>query len=362
MTAQPRAVDSAESWRSLLQQLPGAHPLQSWAWGEFKTRWGWRMQPTACFEGEQPVAAALILQRPLTARLPLTMLYVPKGPILDHARPDLRQTVLGDLAQIARQRRAVLVKIDPDVVWASGVEAQAEPVGLAWQEELRARGWRFSAEQVQFRHTVTLDLTLSEEALLAAMKPKTRYNIRLAAKKGITIREGDSADFPLIADMYRVTAARNDFTIRPAAYYLDAWRTLHTAGLAQPFLAEYAGEPLAALILVRSERLALYMYGASSERERERMPTYLLQWAAICWAKAHGCTLYDFWGAPDEFVESDRLWGVWRFKAGFNGEGRRHIGAWDYSPYSPALWLYAAALPRYIHWLRRRDPGDQPIH
>lgn len=347
-------VDSAATWRAILHQLPCPHPLQSWAWGEFKSRWGWRMQPTAWFEEGRPVAAALLLQRQLAGRLPMTMLYAPKGPLLNYDQPDLAHLVLHDLADIARRQRATVLKIDPDVAWAVGIEAQPEPIGAAWRALLAAQGWRYSAEQVQFPNTVTLDLTQPETELLAAMKQKTRYNIRLAAKKGVEVRPGNAADFPLIADMYRDTAARNQFAIRPSAYYLDAWRTLHAAGQAQPFLAEYDGVPIAALILVYDGPLALYMYGASREQERDRMPTYLLQWEAIRWAKAQGCASYDFWGAPDDFNESDRLWGVWRFKAGFNGQVRRHIGAWDYPPFPQLYWLYSTLLPRYTAWQHRR--------
>lgn len=355
-----QVVDSAETWRAILHQLPCPHPLQSWAWGEFKSRWGWQMHPTAWLEDGRPVAAALLLQRQLVGRLPLSMLYAPKGPLLDYNRLDLARHVLLDLAHMARQRRATVLKIDPDVIGGVGIEAQAQPAGVAWRQMLQAQGWRYSAEQVQFPNTVALDLTQPEAELLAAMKQKTRYNIRLATKKGITVRRGDSADFPLIADMYRDTAGRNQFAIRPSAYYLDAWRTLHTAGQAQPFLAEYDGVPVAALVLVYAGPLALYMYGASREQERDRMPTYLLQWEAIRWAKDQGCTLYDFWGAPDDFTEADRLWGVWRFKAGFNGQVRRHIGAWDYPPFAPLYWLYSTLLPRYTAWQHRRYQAPTP--
>ena len=82
------------------------------------------------------------------------------------------------------------------------------------------------------------------------------------------------------------------------------------------------------------------------------MPNYLLQWEAIRWAKNNGYTTYDFWGAPDEFVETDSLWGVWRFKKGFNGLVAHHIGAWDF-PVRPWLyWAYSVALPRYVAWLK----------
>jgi lipid II:glycine glycyltransferase (peptidoglycan interpeptide bridge formation enzyme) len=186
------------------------------------------------------------------------------------------------------------------------------------------------------------------------MKAKTRYNIRLAERKGVTVRTGGVDDFEMVADMYAETGERNAFAIRPRAYYLDVWRTFATANMLHILIAEYDAQPLAALLIVYHGPLALYMYGASSEQERNRMPTYLLQWEALRWAQSRGCTQYDMWGAPDHFVEEDRMWGVWRFKRGFNGTVTRHIGAWDFAVYPHLYQLYTEAMPRYLAWLRSR--------
>jgi lipid II:glycine glycyltransferase (peptidoglycan interpeptide bridge formation enzyme) len=219
---------------------------------------------------------------------------------------------------------------------------------------LKARDWRYSNDQIQYRNTVELDLDRSEDDILASMKQKTRYNIRLAARKGVAVRMGSPADFASIARMYVETAARDDFAVRPVEYYLDVWQTLYDAKMAQPLIAEYENEQLSAVIVVKYGPRALYMYGASTGRERQRMPNHLLQWQAILWAKEHGCRIYDFWGAPDEFDETDPLWGVWRFKAGFNGQVVRHIGAWDYPARPFWYWIYTTAIPKYLAFLRSR--------
>lgn len=345
---------SPTAWQAVLRQLPNPHPLQTIAWGEVKERWGWQMTPTVWTTPDgDPLAAALLLRRPIP-RTPLRILYVPKGPLLDYHNAPLRRAVFDRLQTMARNERAILIKIDPDVALAWGEEPTPDPLGQAVTADLAARGWRFSAEQIQFRNTVLLDLRQSEEALLASFKPKTRYNIRLAERKGVTVRRGDPADFAAIAEMYAATGERQAFAVRPRDYYLDVWRTFYQAGMLEPLLAEYEGTLLAAVMLVRFGRLALYMYGASAEHERQRMPTYLLQWEAIRRAQQLGCAVYDMWGAPDQFDESDRLWGVWRFKQGFNGVVARHIGAWDY-PVFPRLYrLYGEALPRYLTLLKQR--------
>ncbi len=300
------------------------------------------------------MAAAMLLRRPLP-RNRFSILYVPKGPILNYKNPALRRVVLAQLEQIAQKERAIFIKIDPDVIkaWGSDDERKS-PVGAKFIEELKARDWRYSSDQIQYRNTVELDLDRSDDDILASMKQKTRYNIRLAARKGVAVRMGSPADFASIARMYVETAARDDFAVRPVEYYLDVWQTLFDAKMAQPLIAEYENEQLSAVIVVKYGPRALYMYGASTGRERQRMPNHLLQWQAILWAKEHGCRIYDFWGAPDEFDETDPLWGVWRFKAGFNGQVVRHIGAWDYPARPFWYWMYTAAIPKYLAFLRSR--------
>jgi lipid II:glycine glycyltransferase (peptidoglycan interpeptide bridge formation enzyme) len=348
-----RRVNSAEKWQSLLAQLPYAHPLQSWAWGELKSRWGWEMRPTAFMVGEEIKAAAMLLYRPISYT-GFGMLYAPKGPVLDYSDLFLRRTVLQRLQSIAHADRAVLLKIDPDVAMAFGAEEPSpHQLGTDLIDELRAHGWRFSPEQIQFRNTVMLDLTQTEAEILGQMKQKTRYNIRLAGRRDVTIRSGSPADFAMLVEMYEETGERNEFGIRPKSYYLDVWQTFWDADMLHILIAEYAGQPLAAVLLVHSADVCLYMYGASNSVERKRMPTYLLQWEAIQWAKAQGIPRYDFWGAPDEFNEEDRMWGVWKFKSGFNATVARHVGAWDYPAYPRLYRLMTEMLPRYRDFLRR---------
>ena len=354
-----KAESSPVAWQAALARMPNAHALQSWAWGQFKSRWGWEARPmtlTVAGSSWETTAAAMVLKRRIP-RTPFCVLYVPRGPALDYHDVARRRQVLGKLEQMAKHERAIFVKIDPEIVhsWGLEEEERASPLGAAVARDLRKRGWLPSTEQIQFRNTVELPLEATEEQLLAAMKQKTRYNIRLAERKGVIVRRGTPDDFPTLVAMYQETAARDGFTVRPAAYYLDGWTTLYEAGMAQPLVAEVEGQAVAAVILVRFGERVIYMYGASSGEARERMPNHLLQWEAIRWARAKGAKVYDFWGAPDDFNESDRMWGVWRFKAGFNGEVVRFIGAWDY-PARPLLYrLYTQAIPRYLNLLRARQ-------
>jgi peptidoglycan pentaglycine glycine transferase (the first glycine) len=341
---------SGKDWNAALATLPAPHVLQSWEWSEFKARYGWYPDRYLWLEGKQVRAAALVLTRRLS-RLPAAVCYVPKGPALDYADTFVLEQVLTHLEATARRERALFVKIDPDV--------QADTAtGKAVVETLRRRGWRASREQIQFRNTMLLDLTRDPDEILASMKSKWRYNVRLAKRKGVTVRLGRLADLPLLYRMYAETAARDEFVIRPEAYYRAAWGSFIEAGLAQPLIAEVAGEAIAMVIVFHFGKRAWYLYGASRDIHREKMPNHLLQWEAMRWARAQGCTIYDMWGAPDTLDETDPLWGVYRFKQGFGGEFVEHIGAWDFPASRFGYWLYTSAMPhalaamRWAYWKR----------
>ena len=327
-------------WNSALASLPARHVLQSWEWGQFKSRWGWSPRYFLHEEGGQPRAAALILRRTLS-RLGPGILYVPKGPALDYSDGALVDRVLGQLVEIARHDRAIFIKIDPDL-------------GDAHRSILLDRGWRPSTEQIQFRNTALLDLTRTEDQLLAAMKPKTRYNIRLAQKKGVTVRAGSLSDLELLYAMYAETAQRDGFIIRPIDYYRDAWGSFIQSGLAQPLIAGVEGQAVAGLIIFHFADRAWYMYGMSRGVHREYMPNHLLQWHAMQWTKSQGCTVYDLWGAPDELNEADPMWGVYKFKEGLGGQFTRHVGAYDFVVSHFWYWIYSVAIPRVLEVMRRR--------
>lgn len=353
-------IHNRETWDRTLASLPTAHVLQSWDWGEFKNRWGWEARRLWWFKEAEtsevlPVAAAQILRRSIP-RTPWSFLYVTKGPALDYTDPALVAQVLADLETYARQNQALFIKIDPDVPRHYGEPQPNQPFeaqGQIMLELLAQCGWRFSPEQIQFRNTVTVNLAAEPADLLAAMKTKWRYNISLAERRGVTVRSGGVDDIPLFYRMYAETAARDGFLIRPEAYYRDVWQQFLGAGRADMLLAVVEGEIVAGLILFIFGRAAWYMYGASTGRQRQLMPNHLLQWAAMCRARERGCTLYDMWGAPDVFNETDRMWGVYRFKTGFGGQVVQGLGAFDYPVNRPLYWVFTAALPQLRGLMRR---------
>lgn len=375
------------NWNSIISKLPNPHFLQTYEWGQVKAKYGWEPMYAVWDEKklsvisnqftdnwslntDHCVAAALILKRQVirsgfAARL--SVLYSPKGPLLDWTNEPLRKRVLDDLQSFAKKQGAIFLKIDPDVRLGTGVPGSGEEAqdssGQAIVLELKRRGWEYSSDQIQFRNTVLIDLNPPEEELLARMKQKTRYNIRLAEKKDVALRVGTLGDLGMLYKMYAETSVRDGFVIRDEGYYKTVWELFMANQLpitdyqfphTEPLIAEVNSEPIAAIFVFYFAGRAYYVYGMSREAHREKMPNYLLQWEAIKRAKAKGCSVYDLWGAPEVFDESNSMWGVYRFKEGLGGKVVRTLGAWDFAP-SP-LWykMYSEIIPRVLDVMRSR--------
>jgi len=357
-----------QDWNDIIARLPDPHILQTWEWGQFKTATGWQTLPQTWQDAHgKTIAAALVLQRNLPiglGSLHPCVLYVPKGPLMDWSNAPLRRRVLDELQDLAKKQGAIFIKIDADVRLGIGPEDDSkveeiaetlnDPLGGEILSDLHERNWRFSDEQIQFRNTVMLDVTPSEDEMLARMKQKSRYNVRLAQKKGVSVRQGTLSDLPLLYRMYAETSVRDGFVIRDQKYYGDLWGRFMQAGMATPLIAEVEGEAVAAIVLFHFGKRAWYLHGMSRSVHREKMPNALIQWEAMRLAKALGCETYDLWGAPDVFNESDSMWGVYLFKRGLGGYVVHTMGAYDL-PINPLFYrLYTQTLPRILDVMRRR--------
>ncbi len=334
---------SPAAWDEFVGANPRGHLLQSWAWGELKGSFGWRPLRLAVSDNGHLVAAAQVLLRRLPYR---SLAYVPRGPACDPADEEASRVLLAALHRAARGQGAIALKVEP--CWLDSADAARWWAG---------QGFRPSVQTIQPRRTIIIALEPPEEAILAQMKPKWRYNVRLAARKGIAVRQGSAADLPAFYQLMRETGERDGFSAHVPAYYETAFQLFQPAGQAALFLAEYQGQPVAGLVAFAFGLQATYMYGASGDRERQRMPNHLLQWEAMRWAKARGCTHYDLWGIPDLDPDSPSagLAGVERFKAGFGGQDVRYAGAFDYV-YSPLVYR----LFDYV-WARRRAAARRPV-
>ena len=368
---QVETLDAAH-WTELIQASEAAHFLQTVEWAQVKAEVGWSAERLA-WRSEDGKVIALVQVLTRSARLfkrfgpAISIGYIPRGPLLMCEDADTRRQVLKDLAALAQRKKLVFLKIDPYWEIGRGIPGSEtetpNPAGMQALEELDKNRWRVSPEQIQFKNTVVIDLAGSEETWLARMKQKTRYNIRLAARSGVVVRKALPDELPLLYRMYVETANRDGFIIRPESYYLGVWQRFIEAGMADALIAEAEGTPVAGLVLFHTGRTAWYVYGMSTQLQREKMPNYLLQWEVMRIAKDRGCESYDLWGAPDSFDDQDRLSGVFRFKEGLGGEVVRTIGAWDLVLQPVLYWIYMKLLPRLLDITRsiRRKQIQQEV-
>lgn len=304
------------------------HLLQTAEWGMLKETFGWRV--LRVIEGD---FGAQLLFKPLP--FGYTVSYIPK---LDQqsyqklADPDVRQS----LDEICISQKATFLKIEPDI-WRIPGESNFVP-----------NGFKVSKHSIQPPNTILVDISGDEDEILSRMKQKFRYNIRLAEKKGIKIEQ--STDVAAFHSLMLETGGRDGFNAHSLEYYQTAFTLFNHAGMVSLVLASYKEKPVAGVMIFAQGDSAWYLYGASSNQERNRMPAYLAQWEALRWARSKGCKIYDLWGIPDEMEEtleanfelrSDGLWGVYRFKRGFGGKIIRSMDAIN-RVYSPLLyWVYS---------------------
>lgn len=339
-----------ETWRHFVMQHPHGTLLQTQEWGQLKADFGWDWKLVSVNPAAPEAGALLLIRRWLLSRL-ATIAYVPRGPVVTWTDSALTQAVISATEAAARRQHALALWLEP--------ELEDTPAHRALLERL---GYLPVSHTIQPPRTLIVDLHGEEAAILTQMKQKTRYNIRLAERKGVTVRQGTLADLPTFYALLQQTGKRDAFGIHTAAYYRRAFEIFAPLNQVALLIAEVEGEAVAALMVFALGQKAWYFYGASSDLHREKMPTYALQWAAMRWAKAHGCTSYDLWGIPDadeatleaEFASrSDGLWGVYRFKRGFGGRVVRFVGLWE-KPLHP---LYPPLI-RALRRLNRRETAN----
>jgi len=316
-----------EIWNNFVASTSESPILQSFEWGEIKSHFGWQPIRIALEEGNKIVAAVSVLKREIPY-LRHCLFYAPRGPVVDFSNRELLEALLDAVEKEADKHHAIYLKIDPDVS-----EKEASIL-----QTLHVLGFEKAPKQVQPRATMYLDLVPSLDEILMRFEEKTRYNVRLAEKKGVTIKEDSSAGgLDIFHGLYRQTAERDRFLIHPLSYYQKIREYLLEKGMGKNFIAYHAGKPIGAVIVFCFGSKIWYMYGASASQHRNLMPNHLLHWEIIKWAKEKGYKTYDLWGIPAVPRPGHPLWGVYRFKKGFQGQVIKNIGAYDY-PYSPLFY------------------------
>ncbi len=328
---------SPSEWDHFVDQHPRAHILQTSAWGALKSAYEWDCVRVALREGGDPaddapiVAGAQLLFKRLPLRLG-TMAYLPMGAYVSDGSQ--WEALWSAIDACARDHNAAFLKWEPGIL-----EGGFPPAFEEW-------GFRESAQTIQPPRTILLDISQSDDEILAHMNQGTRRKIRQSLKNDVRYYEGTRADLAKFTALMHTTGTRNAFGVHEPAYYEQAYDLFVPRGDAALILAEHDGDTLAGVLVFAKHYTTWYLYGASSDHKRNLMASYGVQWSAIQWAKRRGCDTYDFWGIPDEDADtleaefeqrSDGLWGVYGFKRGWGGHIVRSEGAWD-RVYNPLIY------------------------
>lgn len=347
--------DSA--WDQFLAQTPGGHHVQTSLWAQVKGLLGWRAVRLVVRDGEQIVAGAQILIRALPGVGAIG--YLSNGPLFARDDPALMALVTKELQQAAKAYRIHNLVVQPPLQAAR------------YAHQLSQWGFRPSNLKMGLGATVLLDLTPDLDTILAQMKSKTRYNVRLSQRKGITVREGTAEDLPTFYRLLIATGERQRFTPNSEEYFAHMMRILEPHNHFKLFFAEYEGEAVSGLLAIPFGDTVIYKRGAWAGAHGEKRPNEALHWATIQWAKGQGYRYYDFEGIQprvakrilnSEPIPDNMLQTVTRFKLGFNGQVTLLPDAYEYL-YNPVLrWSYntlysqistSKRLKKALKWLRR---------
>jgi len=323
--------------------------LQSAMWGRFKARFGWEARAFAVEWAEGGTRPLLTLTRRIAPCISMT--YIPWGPELSDAFPDgaaLRADAVTELARALRPfiPRVTFIRFDPPWFIADADATPSSPSSLLSSPFSKA------AADIQPPDTVLVDLTPSPEGILAAMKPKWRYNIGLAEKRGVTVTQCGKQGIDIFYRLLTETAERDGIAIHSIEYYRALFEECNSLRL---YTAEHEGDILAAIVVLCRGKEATYLYGASANVKRNLMAPYALQWKAMQDAKASGCAVYDLFGIPPNDGPHPMA-GLYRFKTGFGGAIIHRPGSWDYpcKPVLYALFSGAERLRKKIRDKRKR--------
>ena len=352
-----------EVWNKFIAENSSESFLQAWEWGSFQESLGrkiWRMgivksqkSKVKSLEISNSSLLGMILIVKYDLPFGQSYLYCPRGPVakassIKYQASSIFNFLSDEIKKIAKEEKAMFLKIDPPAELDREIEAPPLKKGTGGI-------FKKSSSEIQPRDTLILDLTKSEEELLKEMKPKTRYNIRLAERKGVKVINPKSQipNPKYFNEFWRLineTSERDKFASHNKDYY---WKMLKSLNFFQDgkqdskqklqaklYLAEYENKTIAANIVLSFGDFCVYLHGASSSKYRNVMAPYLLQWMQILGAKKTGCKSYDFWGIdsskfqipnPKSQINSKfNDWsGITRFKKGFGGQERNYVGAYD---------------------------------
>ncbi len=307
-------VENEQELREFIESNKRAHFLQSPEWAKVKTDWVNEIAIVRDENGNIKGSMSLLLRKvPIFHRY---IMYAGRGFVCDEHDKETLKQLTEEATKIAKKYKAFIFRLDPDIS-KDDEEFKKIMIELGYKMKTNIKNIN---QVIQPKYVFRLNVKdRTEEELLASFHSKTRYNIRLATKKGVTIREGNREDLKIFHEIMKTTGSRDEFFIRPLEYFEKIYDCMGPEHV-KLILAEYEGKVISAVLPVKYGNKVWYLYGGSSNEHRNLMPNYLLQWEMIKWAKESGCDIYDFRGVSGFKSEDDQQYGVYKFKKGFNGD------------------------------------------
>ena len=301
---------------------PKGHFMQTSLWARQKPGFKWEAVVSRGEDGAIKGSLALLIRK--VPFLPVTLMYGGRGPVCGIHDERTVAELVGGAKALAQKYRSYTIKLDPDVP-----AGDARFLEILERHGFKAAGTSRNFEGIQPRFVFRLDIgDKTEDEIFAAFHSKTRYNIRLAERRGV--KTEIRADGRALDDFARLmfdTGIRDGFVTRPRAYFESMLRNLEEH--ARLYMAYHDGEAIAGSLAVWFGDKVWYLYGASANERRELMPNYLLQWSMLRWAVEKKCRVYDFRGVSGDLSEDNPLYGLYRFKKGFGGEFCEFVGELD---------------------------------
>ncbi|GBR73019.1 putative methicillin resistance protein [Candidatus Termititenax aidoneus] len=315
-----RKINENETARynAFVAQAAQGHFMQTTYWRDLKCAFGWQDAGQYILEKDGQIIAGFSLL--LRAKFGLKILYAPRGALWDIADEAVTAETLNFLKDLAKKQRAFFIRISPDYLETDTTARQI----------LTKHNFHFSRKQLQTKATMLVNLQCSEDELLASFHEKTRYNIRLAERKGVTV--GELQNEAELQDFYRIMeqmAARQDYNLQSYDYYKYIWQRLPIAKI---YLAKYDRKIIGGVVVFSFKDTAYYMYGGFDSEYRKVMGNYLIHREIMRQGQAAGLKYYDLQGVPLSKDENHPMHGFYRFKKGFNGQEVEFIGEYDFAP------------------------------
>lgn len=311
-----KLIENKKEWEEYLAGHEEANFLQSWYWGEFHKRLGKKVERSGFYREKQLIGVMLsIVEDARRARY----LTVPGGPIIDWDENDLVDAAFEEMRRIGQKTGCAFVRVRPQLVTSESVLAIYEKYGC-----------KCSPMHLHAELSNILDITKSEEELMAQMRKTTRYEIRKAQNLGIKIEKSkDEKAIKAFYDLQIETAKRQKFVPFSYKFFQEQFKVFFDEDRALLYTASLNGQVLAQAFIIFYGTEADYHYGASTDEGRKYPGAYLLQWEAIKEAKRRGLTRYNFWGVAPEGERDHRFYGVSVFKRGFGGKDVAYLHAQD---------------------------------